>query len=121
MKKEIEIKLSKKEVVERPILCLGHAKGGFKEREPIGGTYKVDVYHWEDYRLEKELYGGDRTYHIAKGDSYLCDGRNDTPEAKWWFKKKEATQHLKYILENDLMDKELWANPEDGFIWGLMA
>jgi len=50
MKKEIEIKWSKKEVIERPRLCLGSAKGRFKEREPIGGTYKVDVYHWEDYR-----------------------------------------------------------------------
>ena len=50
MKKEIEIKWSKKKVVERPILCLGSPKGGFKVREPIGGTYKVDVYHWEDYR-----------------------------------------------------------------------
>ena len=62
MKKEIEIKWSKKEVIERPRLCLGSAKGRFKEREPIGGTYKVDVYHWEDYRLEKELVGTFQLY-----------------------------------------------------------
>tara|TARA_R110001583_G_scaffold148874_1_gene300768 strand:+ start:117 stop:476 length:360 start_codon:yes stop_codon:yes gene_type:complete len=116
-----EIKWSKKEVVERPILCLGSAKGRFKVREPIGGTYKVDVYHWEDYRLEKELKGADRTYHIAKGDLYLCNKHSGNPEAVWWFKKKLATQHLEYILENGLMDREIWANPEDGFIWGLMA
>ena len=121
MKEEIEIKWSKKEVIERPILCLGSAKGGFKVREPIGGTYKVDVYHWEDYRLEKELKGADRTYHIAKGKLYLCDEYGGNPEAVWWFKKKLATQHLEYILENGLMDREIWANPEDGFIWGLMA
>ena len=121
MKKEIEIIWSKKDVIERPRLCLGSAKGRFKEREPIGGTYKVDVYHWEDYRLEKELVGSDRTYHIAKGNLYLCDEYGGKPQAKWWFKKKEATQHLKYLLENDLMDQWIWANPEDEFILGLMA
>tara|TARA_R100000656_G_scaffold118013_1_gene91564 strand:+ start:562 stop:927 length:366 start_codon:yes stop_codon:yes gene_type:complete len=118
-----EIKWSKKEMVERPFLNLGRRNARFKNREPIGGTYEVNVYHWEDYRLEKELKGAssERTYHIAKDNSYLCDSRNGTPEVKWWFKKKDATRHLKYILENDLMDKEFWANPEDGFIWGLMA
>ena len=119
----IEIKWSKKEVVERPILNLGSAKGKFKVRDPIGGTYKVNVYRWEDYRLEKELYGSENRlfYHLAKGDKYLCHTYSGSPEVKKWTNIKSATQHLNYILENDGLDKECWADPKDGFIWGLFA
>ena len=117
----MEIRWSKKEVVERPILHLGLANGRFKEREPIGGSYKVNVYHWEDYRIEKELIGTDRTYHISKGDLYLCNKHGACPEAVWHFKKKLATLHVEYILENGLRDREIWINPEHRSISGLMA
>jgi hypothetical protein len=112
-----EIKWSKKEVVERPFLNYR------KDREPMPGQkYKVNVYRWGDYRLEKELYGENRmSYHIAKGDSYLCDMHSANPSVKFFSNMKSATLSLKHCLENGLRNRECWANPEEEFIWGLMA
>ena len=131
-----EIKWSKKEVVERPT----PDRWG---NDLPNDTLKVNVYRWESYRLEKELYGENRLfYHIAKDDLvpsiyenseeqgvefsigetplYLCDELGSYTVCSY-SNIKEATRTLQYILENGLFARKEWVNPREEYVWNLLS
>ena len=130
------IKWSKKEVVVRPTQ---DRWGNDLPNYPL----KVNVYRWESYRLEKELYGENRLfYHIAKDDLvpsiyenseeqgvefsigetplYLCDDHGSY-NVCFYSNIKEATRSLQYILENGLRNREEWVNPREEHVWGVLS
>jgi len=119
------IKWSKKEVVER------HHIDRWGDDLP-NDTFKVNVYRWRNYRLEKELYGDNRSfYHLAKWmknesanwlsyDLYLCDYHGSW-NVCFYKNIKRATQQLQYILENGLHDGQRWADPTVDYVWNLLS
>jgi hypothetical protein len=126
-----EIKWSKKEVVERPT----QDRWG---NDLPNDTFKVNVYRWKNYRLEKELYGENRLfYHIAKDNPlreelavvayligetplYLCDELGSYTVCSY-SNIKEATRTLQYILENGLLGRQEWVNPREEHVWGVLS
>ena len=135
------IKWSKKEVVERPT----QDRWG---NDLPNDTFKVNVYRWKNYRLEKELYGENRLfYHIAKDDRvrklltttwenseeqgielysigetplYLCDALGSYTVCSY-SNIKEATRTLQYILENGLLGRQEWVNPREEHVWNVLS
>ena len=114
-----EIKWSKKEVVER------HHIDRWGDDLP-NDTFKVNVYRWKNYRLEKELYGENRLfYHIAEEwvdqvDYYLCDELGSYTVCSY-SNIKEATRTLQYILENGLLGRQEWIDPREEYVWNLLS
>ena len=122
------IKWSKKEVVERP-----HQDRWGNDRPQY--TFKVNVYRWKNYRLEKELYGENRLfYHIVEErqdlgalysdpsdlDYYLCDYSGSYSLCSITT-IKEATRNLQYILENGLHDGQEWVDPTGDYVWNILS
>ena len=77
--------------------------------EPLN-EIEVYIYSWNEYKLIKELYGENRSYYfLAKGNYYLCDESGH--RARMFNNINHATKHLEYILENGLMSRDRWVNP----------
>ena len=75
----------------------------------------VHIYSWNEYELIKELYGENRSYYfLAKDNEYLCD--ESGARARMFNNIKNVTKHLEYILENGLMSRDCWKNPNDEFV-----
>ena len=116
-----EIKWSKKEVVER------HHKDGNGYDLPHR-TFKVNVYRWKNYRLEKEMYGENRlSYHLGASSPsaysaplYLCDWHGSYHVS--FFKTiKDATLALQNVLSYGLYSSQRWQDPNEKYIWGLLS
>ena len=116
-----EIKWSKKEVVVRHHLD--------RYGRPEYQTFDVNVYRWKNYRLEKELYGENRSsYHIAKDNLYLCDNSGSF-HVSFFNTIKSATLALENVLSYGLYSDdyyeeeyfERWVNPSEKYIFGLLS
>ncbi len=117
-----EIKWSKKEVVVRHHLD--------RYGRPEYQTFDVNVYRWKNYRLEKELYGENRSsYHIAKDNLYLCDNSGSF-HVSFFNTIKSATLALENVLSYGLYDYRdyyeeeyfnRWVNPSEKYIFGLLS
>ena len=128
-----KIKFKKKETVIRNWLD--------SNGKPMLTAFKVDVYRLDSdtdetlnslsggsiigergfYRLEKELYGSHRVYHIiwesnCSSRLVLCDRHED---ARWYKTIKEATKFLMYFLGEKhsglpkIFKSYKWINPEE--------
>lgn len=73
---------------------------------------EVYIYSWNVYDLIKELYGENRSYYfLTKFDCYLCD--ESGYRARMFNNINNATKHLEYVLENGLMSRDRWVNPNE--------
>lgn len=128
-----DIKWSKKEIVSKDWKVWRD-----NERKLIPHN-KIDVviYVWRDYKLIKELYGENRHYyHLAKERSYyhkakdkryyanyyLCtDEGKDSSRVCKFQNIKSATKYLDSYIENVVVDKHIWRNPNEDYIFGIIT
>tara|TARA_R100001163_G_C5066574_1_gene205076 strand:+ start:25 stop:366 length:342 start_codon:yes stop_codon:yes gene_type:complete len=110
------IKWSKKLVISKDWMMWN------SDYKRVNSNIKIDVYiySWNEYKLIKELYGENRSYYfLAKGNDYLCD--ESGYRARMFNNINHATKHLEYILENGLMSKDRWVNPNEERITNVLT
>jgi len=110
-----DIKWSKKEIVSKDWKVWRDNKLIIEPHNEID----VYIYSWSIFKLIKELYGENRNYYFLtmrwdstkekSYETYLCD--ESGYRARMFNNINHATKHLEYILENGLMSRDRWVNP----------
>jgi|21_taG_2_1085346.scaffolds.fasta_scaffold225487_1 hypothetical protein len=110
-----DIKWSKKEIVSKDWKVWRDNKLIIEPHNEID----VYIYSWSIFKLIKELYGENRNYYFLtmrwdstkekSYETYLCDESGH--RARMFNNISNATKHLEYILENGLMSRDRWVNP----------